>query len=36
MKKFRQLFKNESTQAGLLITSFLVAITLLFIFFYDK
>ena len=36
MKKIRLKLKNEGVQAGLFITGFLVAFTLLFIFFYNN
>ena len=36
MKKIKLKLKNEEVQAGLLITGFLVAFSLLFIFFYSN
>jgi hypothetical protein len=36
MKKVRLKLRNEGVQAGLLITGFIVAFALLFIFFYNN
>lgn len=36
MKKIKLMLKSEDVQAGLFISSFLIAFALLFIFFYDK
>ena len=36
MKKIRHILKSEDVQAGLVISGFLVAFALLFIFFYNN
>ena len=36
MKKIKHKLKNEGVQAGVLITGFMIAFALLFIFFYNN